>query len=170
MSQLVQEAIAGLKDGEALQTNANDSIWIAHDLLARFHTNNDFQSGFAHIDAENVTTDDAEQLEQALLEALDECVAPAVRSSLLWALKSSGDPNLMPLYLAELESALRLLEVSNSVIYAALDCLNSLGEDVYEAENDVGSQSLLNIEKNRRQARKYIERLHPTMVMPFPFV
>jgi hypothetical protein len=78
MSELMQQAIAGLKDSEALQTNANDSIWIAHDLLARFHTGNSFQSGIPYIDAEFVTADDAERLKQALLEALKHCSDPTI--------------------------------------------------------------------------------------------
>lgn len=170
MGQLVEEAIDGLTDAGALRENSNDSIWIAGDLLSRFHSNNGFKSGFSHIDAEVVTTEDAERLRQALLHALDECTNPATKGSILWALKNTYDPNLIPMYVSQLEDALRLIEGSCSVINSCLACLSNLGEEVYEKDEDGStSQSPMEIEKNWRQARKYIEGLNPTMLMPFPF-
>ena len=169
MGEIVKKAIEGLKDLEALRANSNDSIWIAGDLLARYHTNNGFKSGFAHIEAEIVTAEDAARLKQALLEALDECTVTAIKGSILGALRYTRDPNLIPMYVAQLEDALRLIEGSSCVINSCLDCLNSLGEDVWEWENGRTSQSIIDIEKNWRQARDYIQRLNPTMQMPFPF-
>lgn len=170
MGQLVQQAIEGLKDAVALRNNSNDSIWIAGDLLARFHSNNRWKSGFADIDAEVITVEDAEQLKQALLNALEDNEFPAVKGSILYALRKTQDPNLRPLYIAQLEDSLRLIEGSSLIINACLDGLGDIGEDAFEREEDGStSQSSSDVEKNWRQARKYITRLNPTMLMPFPY-
>jgi len=168
MGQLVLQAIEGLQDMAALRENSNDSIWIAGDLLSRFHTNGGFKSGFAPIDAETVTDEDAKQLQRALLDALDKCTLLATRASLFWVLRNVRDPHLRPIYVEQLEEALRSIEGGSSLIHACLDCLYTLGEDVYEQEDGSISQNVMDIEKNWRQARKYVEGLNPTMLMPFP--
>jgi len=169
MGELVQEALDGLQDLEALQENGNDSIWIAGDLLSRFHSNNRFTSGYPHIDAEIVTAQDAAQLKQALLQALEQCASPATKGSILWALKNTYDETLKPIYVAQLEDALHQIEGTSILLQAGLDCLRNLGEPVSEREGDGTSPTMTETAKDWQRARRYIEHLNPDKVIPFPF-
>ena len=66
MGQLVQQTLVDLKDAAALEDNSNDAIWLAGDLLHRYYSEFRWPSAFDFIDAETVTPDEADALQQGI--------------------------------------------------------------------------------------------------------
>jgi hypothetical protein len=133
-------------------------IWKASDLLAKFHFK-EYHSGFAEIDDEVVSSDERDRLRSALLEALKRNSDPRFVSPIIDALGSTRDESLKQLYVDYLARYLRQLKDSNGVVYAALLALSEIEEPVYERRPDgSSSQGLIDVDKNIRQAHKYLEK------------
>ena len=133
-------------------------IWKASDLLAKSHFR-EYHSGFAEIDDEVVSSDERGQLRSALLEALNRNSDPRFVSQIIDALGSTRDESLKHLYVDYLTRYLRQLKASNGVVYAALQALSEIEEPVYEQNPDgTSSQSLVDVDKNIRQAHRYLEK------------
>jgi hypothetical protein len=133
-------------------------IWKASDLLAKSHFK-EYHSGFAEIDDELVSSDERDQLRSALLEALKRNSDPRFVSPIIDALGRTRDESLKQLYVDYLARHLRQLKDSNGVVYAALLALSEVDESVYERRPDgSSSQGLVNVDKNIRQAHRYLEK------------
>jgi hypothetical protein len=134
-------------------------IWIAGDFIAKT-TFREYNSGFPEIDAVVVSREEGEKLKTALLAALQRSSEPRFVSQILDCLMMTKDSNLKSLYVSYLEQYSRRLKDCNGVVYAALNALSRLGEDVYERnEKGTTSQSLIEIDNNIRQAHRYLANM-----------
>jgi hypothetical protein len=147
-----------LRKIETAQTyqDLEEWIWIAGDFIAKT-TFGEYHSGFPEVDAVVVSREDGEKLKTALLAALQRSSEPRFVSQILDCLMMTKDSNLKSLYVSYLEQYLHQLKDCNGVVYSALNALSRLGEDVYERNERGGiSQSLIEIDKNVRQAHRYL--------------
>lgn len=135
----------------------DDWIWKAGDLLAKFQSKG-FHSGFEEIDKEDVSPEEKQQIQTALLEALGRNSDPRFVSQILEALRCSREQSLKQLYIDFLATFLKQTKASNGVIHSALLALDDLGEPVFERSPDGGtSQSVIDVDKNIRQADRYLQ-------------
>lgn len=101
----------------------------------------------------------AEQLKQAIFDALQQEADPTRASDLIWVLGKSSDPQLKPIYLQHLQRFTKSLLSANFGVFQVLIALDNLGEPVFEKDaKGRSSQSVTNVEKNLRQARTYLSR------------
>jgi hypothetical protein len=161
VGRLAAETLTTLR--AAAQTGAErddveQAISVAADLLAKAQSPA-YRSGVAEIDTAVLTAAEAKDLEQAILELLRRHPQSGYAGSLIWALGKSADPAHTEEFAAQLERGVRQLIEANRLVFQALCCLDNVGQDVFERDDRGGSsQSLLEVEKNLRQARAYLER------------
>ena len=155
MGQLTQNIIEVLKfktDQELIEEN----LWIAGDLLAKYRATS-YYSGFSAVDSETVSQEEFEELKQALLNRLQSSKDPKIISVLIGEMSKSGDKAYKQIYFDNLQKSLELLKVHNGVVYQCLIALDYLKEDVLERDEKGGSsQSLIEVDKNIRQAHNYL--------------
>lgn len=155
MSALVQELLRKIEAASTAR-ELDGWIWKVGDLIAKT-SHKEYHSSFLEIDSIHVSPDEGEMLKLALLEALKRNSDPSFVSQILDSLIMTVDPNLKPLYVSYLERYSRQLKDCNHVVYSVLNGLNRLGEDAYErSEGAVSSQSVIDIDKNVRQAHRYL--------------
>ena len=154
MGELAKSVIEKVKTAKTAE-DLEGWVWKASDLMAK-SSMREYHSGFAEIDAEVVTPDERDQLRSALLEALNRNSAPDFVSPIITALGSAHDKSLRPLYIDYLVRHVRQLKDNNHVVYAALLALHDIGEPVYE--NNSSGKSVIEIDKNIRQAHEYLSR------------
>ncbi len=158
MSELIEKIVAQLNSASTVE-DLDGCAWVAGDLLEKAHSQN-YLSGFEHIDREEVSEADAQRIQTALLEALPRNSDGKFVGCILSALSVSQDKSLKRVYEENLVQHLRKLKASNSAVYSALQGLDTLGESVYEVNPGGGSsQSLIDVDKNIRQAHKYLQAL-----------
>jgi hypothetical protein len=161
MGRLAAETIAALR--AAAETGAGgddvgDTISVAADLLRKVRDPG-YRTGGPDVDAANVTPAEADDLKRALLDLLRRHPESEHAGRLVWALGNCGDPAHAADLVAQLERGVRQMVESNGLVFQALCALDNLGEVVFERDDRGGSsQSLLEVEKNLRQARAYLER------------
>ncbi|HEV2196122.1 MAG TPA: hypothetical protein VGR55_11105 [Candidatus Acidoferrum sp.] len=132
-------------------------IWKAGDLLAKSGSGT-FHSGFEEIDKEEVTREERQQIQGALLEALGRNSDPRFVSQILEALRCFREQSLKQLYIDFLATFLKQTKASSGVIHSALLALDDLGEPVFDRSPDGGtSQSVIDVDKNIRQADRYLQ-------------
>jgi hypothetical protein len=157
MGNLAKSVIERMKSAKTVE-DLDGWVWKASDLLAKSHLK-EYHSGFAEIDDEMVSPDESDQLRSALLEALNRNSDPRFVSQIIYALGSARDESLKQLYVDYLARYLQQLKGSNSVVHAALLALSEIDEPVYERSSDgTSSQSLIDVDKNIRQAHQYLEK------------
>ncbi len=166
MGKLVQQTLADLRDIAALESGANDGLWLAGDLMHRYHSQFRWPSAFEFIDAEPISPAEAQELARAVRRAIEECTSAAAKGSLLWALSFTRDPQFKPLYIEHIKAVLSAIEGGNLIIQSCLGALNDLGEDV---SDDLDWKGTYQIEENWHQARSAIARLYPSSLFPYPF-
>jgi|SRR5579859_964558 len=155
MNALTQELLKKIEEASTAR-ELDGWIWKVGDLIAK-SSHKEYHSGFLEIDSIEVSPEESEILKLALLEALKRSSDPSFVSQILNSLIMTLDPNLKTLYLSYLERYSRQLKDCNHVVYSVLDGLNRLGEDVYEPNERGGSsQSVIDINKNVRQAHRYL--------------
>ncbi|HET9994474.1 MAG TPA: hypothetical protein VFQ18_03620 [Candidatus Acidoferrum sp.] len=158
--------MSGLTNRIIDQINASNTvedlegwIWKAGDLLEKVFSQN-FHSGFEEIDNEEVNEADGQKIQAALLQALKRNSDARFVGTILNALTGSNDGSLKPIYVEYLAEHLSKLKESNSVVHSALLGLDNVGESVYEKNPGGGSsQSLIDVDKNIRQANKFLLNL-----------
>lgn len=132
-------------------------IWKAGDLLSKFQSKG-YHSGFEEIDKEDVSPEEKQQIQDALLGALGRNSDPRFVSQILEALRCSREPSLKQLYIDFLVKFLKQTKASNGVVHSALLALDDLGEPVFEREpSGRTSQSVIDVDKNIRQANRYLQ-------------
>ena len=155
MSTLAKKIVDQINSSNTIE-DLDGWIWKAGDLLERVFSK-DFHSGFEEIDSEEVSLADGQAIQAALLKALKRNSDERFIGAILSALGGSNDKSLKPIFVEYLAEHLRKLKESNSVIYSALIGLDNLGEQVFERDLVGGScQSLIEVDKNIRQANKYL--------------
>ena len=155
MSDLADKIINQINSSNAIE-HLEGWIWKAGDLLQKASSKN-YRSGFAEIDNEEISEADGQKIQAALLEALKRNSEARFVGTILSALGGSNDQSLKPIFVRYLSEHFNKLRESNSVVYSALCGLRNLGESVYEKNPDGGSsQSLIEVDKNIRQANKYL--------------
>jgi hypothetical protein len=154
MGELAKNIIQRVKTARTAE-DLEGWVWKASDLMAK-SSMQEYHSGFAEIDAEVVSSDERDQLQSALLEALNRNSEPRFVSQIIDALGSAHDKSLRSLYVDYLVRYLRQLKDNNHIVYAALLALHNIGEPVYE--KDSSGQSLIEIDKNIRQAHGYLSK------------
>jgi hypothetical protein len=157
MGTLAQQVIARLQQTERAD-EFHESIGLAADLLAKA-ANPNYHSDTNDIDMESVSPVEGEQLQRALVAIIQSGHNPATLASAIFALGKSYDPTLKELYTAQLQASLHHLKQYNGLVYQLLIALSNIREDVFERDQyGQSSQSLLNVEKNVRQAQDYLLR------------
>ena len=158
MGNLTRETIEALRSGTIA---AEDEVLrIAGDLLGKANSQGGYISGFADTDAEEITQDEAEQLKQALAGLLAKTQDPDTVISVIWALGKSNDHGYKDLYVRYLHGFVDTCLWSSAGVSQVLCALQDIGQEVFEREEDGGwGHSVLDIEKNLRQARAYLQRL-----------
>ena len=156
MGNLAREIIGKLKLANKPE-DLDGWIWKAGDLLAKFQSES-FRSGFEDIDKEEVSREEKQQIQDALLEALGRNSDARFISQVLDALGCSREPSLKQLYIDFLATFLKQTKTSNRVLYSVLLALHDLGEPVFEVRPDGGaSQSVVEVDKNIQQADRYLQ-------------
>jgi hypothetical protein len=160
MSNYLDQIIVCLQtesDKEKLQ----DCIGSAGDLLGGLRSKN-YVSGFPEIDSENLAVEDGEIIKQTLIDLTNRITDADIVKSVIWALRKSGDSSLKNLYIEYLQKYLQMLLLYNSGVFQILLALGDIDEDTFEWDLDLSSefttQSLMEVDKNIRQARSYLEK------------
>lgn len=160
MSQFLEQVITCLQT-ENTKEKLQDCIGFAGDLLGR-SVSSSYISGFAEIDSENVTVAESEKIKQSLLDVLNRISDMDIAKSVIWALRKSGDSSLKEVYINYLHNWLQTLLLYNSGVFQALLALDDIDEDVLEwnagSMPEFTSQSLMDVDKNIRQARRYLTK------------
>lgn len=155
MSDLVQELLAKLATARSPE-DLDGWIWKVGDLIAKT-TYEVYHSGFREIDEITVSAEQASRLKESLLAALKRNPEACFVGQILDCLGMTNDPTLKPLYVEYLERYLRVLKDCNRTVYSCLNALDRLEENVYETEAGRSTgQSLIEIDKNVRQANRYL--------------
>lgn len=157
MGKLAQQKIAHLKTANDRE-DYGDLLWIAGDLISRVSTVG-FKSGYEWIDSEEVTTQEVEDIKAALVGCLERTSDVGTRGSIFWALGKSRDPKYLILYQSHLAEHLKQLQEHGHALFQLLIALDNLQEDVFERDsNGTSGQGITEIEKNIRQARRYLAK------------
>jgi hypothetical protein len=149
MGQLARRVITDI------QKDDFDDAWIAGDLLYKLKSKN-YCSGVDFIDTEIITQEKGEKLKEALVEAIQRTDNVDILGSLIWTLGKSYDPSFKRLYIEYLIKFVTSGKASNHALYQTLIALENIGEDVFNKQET--SQGSLNIEKNFKQAEKYLTK------------
>ena len=101
----------------------------------------------------------AERLKQAVLDALQQEPDIERASGLIWVLGKSSDRRYRAVYRERLQKFAGGLLTANAAVYQCLIALDNCREPVFERDAQGHShQSILDIEKNLRQARAYLAK------------
>lgn len=104
-------------------------------------------------------TPSAEQLKQAIFDALQQETDPSRACDLIWVLGKSSDRRYRSVYREYLQKFAGDLLAANEAVFQCLIALDNCREPVFERDaQGRGSQSILEIEKNLRQARAYLAK------------
>ncbi len=102
-------------------------------------------------------TQDAELLKQVLSNALRQETDSQRASELIWVLGKSCDARFIGTYHAFLREFIGDMPAASGDLYQTLIALDNCGEPVFERDGrGRSSQSILNVEKNLRQAQAYL--------------
>ena len=98
-----------------------------------------------------------QHLKQAVSDMLQHEQDPNRASELIWVLGKSGDARFIENYRDCLRKFVADMRTASAGIHQALIALDNCGEPVFEHDTrGRSSQSILNIEKNLRQAKAYL--------------
>jgi hypothetical protein len=157
MGILTQQVIAGLHQG-ASEGELHEHLRKAADLLVKT-ANPNYRSGYDDIDTEQVSQVEGEQLKQAVVMIIESSHDPTILTSAFFVLGKSYDAAFKEVYLEHLHASLSRLKQYNGLVFQLLIALDNLREDIFERdEHGQSSQSVLDIEKNVRQAQNYLMR------------
>jgi hypothetical protein len=159
MGELTERLIRELKVGTHA---ALDDLWMAGDLIRRTFQSN-YKSGFEEIDREVVSTEEAEDLKNALIAHLRLHPSAGIRVSIVHALSRYPDPNLRQEYVSELHAALSNLRTDAAQIFTCLAALEDAGEEGALHSAGKSSYGIDDVEYNIKKASEYL-KLHGIIV------
>ena len=104
-------------------------------------------------------TPDAEPLKQAVFNALQQEKDSNRIPGLIWTLGKSYDPQFVQSYRDFLQKFIGDMPAASGSLYQTLIALDNCGEPVFEHDaRGRSSESILNVEKNLRQAEAYLAK------------
>lgn len=153
MGELTARVINGINSSKEFEDFAG-WIWMAGDLIRRASSPG-FHSGFEDVDRENVSNEERNALQKALLSALDRNSDPLYVCSILSALRGTFDRDLLPLWIEQLIKYLGQLKQSNAIVFTILLALKDLDEHVFA---EAQSLCVIDVERNVKEAERYLRR------------
>lgn len=115
-----------------------------------------FHSGFEEIDSEEIASDEAVELREALLDAFYRASNESEARPLLHTLAAAHEKSIKEQLLRELHLALQMHRVASARLYTALRSLDNVGEEVFERSES--GQGLVHVEMNIRVAERYLHK------------
>jgi hypothetical protein len=150
MAELVRSFIARLKADDP--TLKDDLRMISH--LLRKAWSGSVHSGVTEIDAEEISSDEAMELREALLDAFHRASNESDARPLLHALAFAHEKSIQEHLVTELRLALEIHRAASARLWGALLSLDDVGEPVFDRSEL--SQSIDYVEMNIRVANRYL--------------
>jgi hypothetical protein len=152
MGTLTRRIIEGMRrdDPEVLR-----DLWVVSDLL-RKGWQPDYHSGFADLDAEAVSSEEAAELREVLLDSLHRQTQADKQRRLLFTLAGGGDQSVKERLLHEVHLALELTRAAAGNLWTALIELDHLGEDVFP--RSLTSRGIDQVADNIEAATNYLRK------------
>ena len=150
MSDLAKSFIARLRAGDP---TLRGDLWMISDLLRKAWTP-EFHSGFDEIDSESISTDEALELREALLDAYHRAPNQTASRRLLDTLATAQETSIRDDLLKELHLALEMHRSARALLWATLRGLDDIGEHVFDLSES--SRGLDTVELNIRAAERYL--------------
>lgn len=158
MSELIEKVVASLKQDTDFE-QMEDCICTAADVICR-SVNSEYRSGFPEIDSQEITSEESKALEKALVEIVNRSDDVQIKTSAIWALGKSNDPNYKELYIQYLKESLQKLLIYNRAIFETLSTLRQIDPDPFiKQEKEAAannSQESTTIDKEIREAHEYL--------------
>jgi len=152
MGELVRSLIARLK---ADDRQLKEDLWMVSDLLRKAWSR-EFHSGFEEIDSEDISSAEAVELREALLDAFHRAADRAESRPLLHTLATAHERTIKDDLVRELHLSLEMHRAASARLWAALRGLDDTGEEVFEqSEPSVGLDC---VERNIRAAERYLRQ------------
>jgi hypothetical protein len=127
MGKLTRRMIDAIRQDDP---NVLDELWVVSDLLRKGWQPN-YQSGFADIDAETVSSEEAGELREVLLDAMHRQAHPDKQRSFLFTLAHGGEQSVKERLVRELHVALEMHRAASGLLWTALIELDHIGEGVF---------------------------------------
>jgi len=126
------------------------------DLLRKAWSQGGYRSGFREIDSEDISTEEALELREVLLDAYHRASTKTDSRRLLDCLAAADQKSIKDDLVEELHLALEVHRAASALLWAALRGLEDVGEDVFEpSEHTLG---LDQVETNIRAAERYLRK------------
>lgn len=158
MSELIEKVIASLKQETDFE-KIEDSICTAADVICR-SVNSEYRSGFPEIDSQEISSQQSKALEKALVEVINRSDNVQIKTSAIWALGKSSDPDHKELYIKYLQESLQQLLTYNRAVFETLSTLREIDPEAFIKQGKEtaanNSQGATSIERNIRQAHEYL--------------
>lgn len=151
MAKLVQSLIDRLR---ADDVTLRQDLWMISDLLRKAWSRGEYRSGLDEIDSEDISTEEASELREVLLDAYHRASVKTESRRLLDTLAAAHEKSVKDQLVKELHLALEMHRVASSLLYAALRGLDDVGETVFERSES--SRGLPLVEMNIRVAERYL--------------
>jgi hypothetical protein len=151
---LTQAAIGGLRLGRG---ESWGPLWAVADLIKKGRDSS-HQSGFPEVDAEAVTFEEAQLLEELTVAALKRHPGLGARYGMIHVLDRVGEGKYLEIFRSELESALGTLSEAGALLYQCLAALEHLGENALYMQGRTKGYSYDDVGFNVERARAYLER------------
>lgn len=157
MGKLTRRMIDAIRQDDP---NVLDELWVVSDLLRKGWQPN-YQSGFADIDAETVSSEEAGELREVLLDAMHRQAHPDKQRSFLFTLAHGGEQSVKERLVRELHVALEMHRAASGLLWTALIELDHIGEGVF-AESPKMSHGIDQVADNIEAAVAYMDRVWET--------
>lgn len=158
MAELVKSLIARLR---ADDPSLRQDLWMISDLLRKAWSRGGYRSCFNEIDSEDISTEEALELREALLDAYHRASKSTDSRRLLDTLAAANEKSIKDQLLKQLHLALEMHRTASALLWASLRGLDDVGENVFEpSEQTLG---LNQVEMNIRTADRYL-RNHGILV------
>jgi hypothetical protein len=152
MGQLVTSLIARLK---ADDPHLRRDLWMISDLLRKAWSQG-FHSGFDEVDSEEISSEEAVELREALLDAFHRASDKAESRPFLDTLAAAHERSVKDELVKELHLTLEMHRVASARLWAALRGLDDVGEKVFERSES--SRGIDCVEMNIRAAERYLRK------------
>jgi hypothetical protein len=115
-----------------------------------------FHSGLKEIDSEEISSDEAMELREALLDAFYRASNESDARPLLYTLATAHEKSIKEQLVRELHLAFEIQRVAGARLWGALRSLDDVGEKVFERSES--SQGIDYVEMNIRAAERYLRK------------
>lgn len=115
MAKLVQSLIDRLR---ADDVTLRQDLWMISDLLRKAWSHGEYRSGLDEIDSEDISTEEASELREVLLDAYHRASAKTESRRLLDTLAAAHEKSVKDQLVKELHLALEMHRVASRLLYA----------------------------------------------------